>query len=226
MARRYSNLIHYINTAGVAQLTGRRTVGEESVAEYRPKHDTLRDMIGAGYAASEWASEALLERSARKWGLAITVHRPTNMASDSRTGEDADPVADVADSLLRYLSKVGAGPLSVLWDTNDYLDFMSVGAVTESVSAAAVDEGKGNVGSESGLAKSRPPRFVNHSGETRIQLKEAKRYVERQTGRTMRDVLLSVWVTEAEMVDLDPLIAEVGFRRGRASRCEDSLFHR
>lgn len=192
--------IHYVSTAGVAQFTGRKIVAEESVGGIKPRADAVG--IGGGYATTKWASEALLEKASRDFRLPVTVHRPTNVTVDAAEGE-AEPATDVVDSLLRYSRKVGAVPISDVWDADGELDFISVGATAESISAAAIEE--------RGPAQPRATllRFMHHSGEVRVPLHAVKRFLEKQSGQRLRAVPLAVWVAEAEIAGLDPLVAEV-----------------
>ncbi|KAI9776743.1 MAG: putative Hybrid PKS-NRPS biosynthetic cluster [Geoglossum umbratile] len=199
MALPYRIPIHFVSTAGVAQFAGRKVVGEESVKSVRPRADS--GGIGAGYAASKWASEALLEKASRDLGLPVTVHRPTNVTGNSADG-DAEPATDVVDSLLRYSRQVGAVPVSDVWDADGELDFVSVGTVAEQVATAATEESGQR---QSGQAL----RFMHHSGEVRVALHAVKQFLERESGRHLRAVPLAVWVAEAEMAGLNPLVAEV-----------------
>lgn len=201
MASPYRIPIHYVSTAGVAQFTGRKIIAEESVGGVKPRADVVG--IGGGYATTKWASETLLERASREFRLPVTVHRPTNVTIDAAEGGEAEPNSDVVDSLLRYSRKVGAVPVSDVWDAEGELDFISVGATAEKIAAAAIEE--------RGPAQPRATllRFMHHSGEVRVPLYAVKRFLERQSGRQLRAVPLAVWVAEAEMAGLDPLVAEV-----------------
>lgn len=201
MALPYHIPIHYVSTAGVAQFTGCRVVAEVSVGGVKPRADAVG--IGSGYATTKWASETLLERASREFRLPVTVHRPTNVTVDAAEGGEAEPNSDVVDSLLRYSRKVGAVPISDVWDAEGELDFISVGATAEKISAAAIEE--------RGPAQPRATllRFMHHSGEVRVPLHAVKRFLERQSGRQLRAVPLAVWVAEAEIAGLDPLVAEV-----------------
>lgn len=193
--------IHYVSTAGVAQFTGRKVVAEESVGGIKPRADAVG--IGGGYATTKWASETLLEKASREFRLPVTVHRPTNVTVDTAEGGEAEPNSDVVDSLLRYSRKVGAVPISDVWDAEGELDFISVGSTAEKIAAAAIEE--------RGPAQPRATllRFMHHSGEVRVPLHAVKRFLERQSGRQLRAVPLAVWVAEAEIAGLDPLVAEV-----------------
>lgn len=193
--------IHYVSTAGVAQFTGRKLVAEESVGGVKPRAEAVG--IGGGYATTKWASETLLERASREFRLPVTVHRPTNVTVDAAEGGEAEPNSDVVDSLLRYSRKVGAVPVSDVWDAEGELDFISVGATAEKIAAAAIEE--------RGPAQPRATllRFMHHSGEVRVPLHAVKRFLERQSGQQLRAVPLAVWVAEAEIAGLDPLVAEV-----------------
>lgn len=208
--------IHYISTAGVAQFTGRSSVGEESVANTKPSPAAMGSMVGSGYAASKWASEVLLEKASRATGLPVTVHRPTNVTGG------IPPASDVVQSLLRYSRKVGAVPVSDIWDTagSGHLDFVSVETVAEGVVRAAVDGVFSDAAPPASLGDVRDGpsslgpgvphlRFMHHSGEVQVPLRGVKQFLERQTGRSLRAVPLAVWVAEAEMAGLDPLVAEV-----------------
>lgn len=203
--RRAVRAVHYVSTAGVAQFAGRAVVGEESVASSRPSDAVLGSVVGAGYAASKWASEALLERASRATGLPVTVHRPTNV-----TGGDA-PASDVVQNLLRYSRAVGAVPVSDVWDVaaGGQLDFVSVETVADGVVRAALDSVSSDPAA-SAIEEDLPRlRFVHHSGEVQVPLRAIGKFLEKQTGKPPRAVPLAVWVAEAEMAGLDPLVAEV-----------------
>jgi hybrid polyketide synthase/nonribosomal peptide synthetase ACE1 len=213
LAAPHGTPLHYISTGGVAQFAAggrRRTVGEESLFRTPPRADLDKGVdgrhpgIAVGYAASKWASEVLVEKASAQLRLPVTVHRMTNVTSDSgfssgpSTGE---PVSDVVDSLLRYSRVIGAVPISDIWGSEGgELDFVSLGTVVEGVVEAVVEQGRDC---------SKLLRFLHHAGEVRIPLEGAKAYLERQSGRALRVVPLEVWVVEAEMAGLSPLIAEV-----------------
>ncbi|KAF2193876.1 hypothetical protein K469DRAFT_744670 [Zopfia rhizophila CBS 207.26] len=213
--RRAVAAIHYVSTAGVAQFTGRASVGEESVANTKPSTATMGAMIGAGYAASKWASEVLLEKASHATGLPVTVHRPTNVTGG------AAPTSDVMQSILHYSRVVGAVPVSDVWDpaSGGQLDFVMVETVAEGVVRAALDgvfadptavtAPQDTHSLASSGSESTPLRFAHYLGEVQVPLHAVGQFLQKQTGRPLRAVPLTVWVVEAEMAGLDPLVAEV-----------------
>lgn len=213
--RRSVAAIHYISTAGVAQFTGRASVGEESVANTKPSTATMSSMIGAGYAASKWASEVLLEKASHATGLPVTVHRPTNVTGG------AAPTSDMMQSILHYSRIIGAVPVSDVWDitSRGHLDFIMVETVAEGVVGSVLDgvfaqptaitafqDTHTYAPSES---DSTTLRFAHHLGEVQVPIHAVGQYLQKQTGKSLRAVPLTVWVVEAEMAGLDPLVAEV-----------------
>ncbi|MFJ4622340.1 amino acid adenylation domain-containing protein [Streptomyces sp. NPDC088812] len=79
-ARHRAVPVHHVSTVGV--FSGPRLLGRAvSAEEPLPPVDGLRH----GYAQSKWAAESLVHQ-ARLRGLPVTVHRPTRISGDSRTG--------------------------------------------------------------------------------------------------------------------------------------------
>ncbi|KAI5194188.1 hypothetical protein AUEXF2481DRAFT_704711 [Aureobasidium subglaciale EXF-2481] len=187
--------IHYVSTGAVAQFSASSTVGESSLSPCKPKLD--KGGVGIGYAATKWASEALLQEASKKLELPVTIHRPTNITGD---GINNPAATDLVDSLLAFSRKIAAVPISDIWDEESELDFVSLDFVADKITTMAILD----VG---GQRKS--TRFMHHAGELRTPLRLLKASMEQELGRALRAVTLDVWVVEAEMAGLDPLVAEV-----------------
>lgn len=76
-------------------------------------------------------------------------------------------------------TKVDAVPSSDVWDDDGELDFISVGAVAEKVSLAAIEE--------RGPTQSRKTqlRSMHHSGKMRVALHAVKHFLEREKWTTV-----------------------------------------
>jgi len=187
--------VHYVSTGAVAQFSDCSTVGERSLSLCKPKLD--KGGVGIGYAATKWTSEALLQNASKKLELPVTIHRPTNIKGN---GVSNPAFTDLVDSLLAFSRKIAAVPISNIWDEDSELDFVALDTVADKITTMAILD----VGGQRKSA-----RFMHHAGEVRTPLRLLKASMERELGRALRAVTLDVWVAEAEMAGLDPLVAEV-----------------
>jgi hybrid polyketide synthase/nonribosomal peptide synthetase ACE1 len=95
--------LHYVSTAGVAELTNLLALREVSVAEYIPP-------VGAsGNTTSKWASEVVLEKASAKFEIPVTIHRPTSVVKAAGKPDEV-PLHDALQNLLRFSREMKAVP--------------------------------------------------------------------------------------------------------------------
>lgn len=147
--------VHFVSSAGVAQLAGGGAFGEASVAGMRPPEDGSN-----GYVAAKWASERLLEEAHDRLGLPVWVHRPSSIM-----GEGA-PDTDLMANLLSYSLKLkalpmlpapGAGAASRSPGAEAFLDFVDVQTTAAGIVSRVMG---GSPGRPDGAV-----RYEYHSGE-------------------------------------------------------------
>jgi hybrid polyketide synthase/nonribosomal peptide synthetase ACE1 len=95
--------LHYVSTAGVAELTNLLALREVSVAEYIPPVDA------SGNTTSKWASEVVLEKASAKFEIPVTIHRPTSVV-EAAGKPDEVPLHDALQNLLRFSREMKAVP--------------------------------------------------------------------------------------------------------------------
>ncbi|KAK1960815.1 PKS-NRPS hybrid [Colletotrichum sublineola] len=184
--------LHFISSASVAQLTGFDQFGEASVADWLPTADP-RALVGRGYTAAKWASEVLLEKAARAWGLPVTVHRPSSI-----TGDGAGKL-DLMANLFRYVEDLEAVPDSGSW--KGYFDFVSVenvaADIVEAVMTAAA-QGEDNTG----------VRYLYEASEIVYPLSVVREMSESGHQLPVRTMPMKEWVHEATKKGLNTMLAE------------------
>ncbi|KAM5462795.1 putative Hybrid PKS-NRPS biosynthetic cluster [Microsporum audouinii] len=181
--------IHYVSTAGVSLYTGVDEFGEVSAAANPPPTD------GAdGYTASKWASEVVLEKAARTHdGLAITIHRPSNIKR-----EDV-PELDLFQNLLKFSRLAAAVPSSP--KLRGFLNLVTA------------DDCAGEILTEALRQVSSPAcRYFHRIGDVNIRLEDLEKYMAGNIGRPTETLPLLEWTERAEGLGLHPSIASF-FRR-------------
>lgn len=177
---------HYISTTGVGHLSENETFEEASAGASRPPTNGA-----AGYIASKWASEQLLQQAGERFGIPICIHRPSSI-----TGPDA-PELDLMHNLLKYSRILRAVPQSSSW--HGYLDFISV----DRAAAAIVHQVMHGVPAASPGSVD----YVHVSGELQVPLADMKTFMENESGHAFRGLSLGSWAAEAEDAGLDGLVA-------------------
>lgn len=181
--------LHFVSSASITQLTGRDEFGEASVAAWAPPSDP-RAMSG-GYAAAKWASEVLLEKAARAWGLPVVIHRPSSI-----TGPGANSL-DLMANMFKYIELLQAVPESDSWKGN--LDFVSVENVAADIVQAVV---------AANLAPGGAVKFIYEAGDIVYPLSMVKDMSESGAKLPVKTMPLAQWVEKAAEQGLDAMLAE------------------
>ncbi|OQE37918.1 hypothetical protein PENCOP_c009G08357 [Penicillium coprophilum] len=185
LAAKHGIPFHFISTAGVAQLSGKESYPEVSVAAYPPPTNGIE-----GYVASKWASEQFLERVAAETGIPVWIHRPTSVTGDGT------PSTDIVHTVLRYSRLLRSVPELPGW--RGYFDFVNV----DSVALAVVETALAN---DSSMTKG--PVYVHHCGDTVIPIQESRVFLERELGEPISTTSISDWVAAASAEGMNPLVA-------------------
>lgn len=186
IALQYQIPLHYISTAGIAQLAMSDSFHEISAAPYTPATDGSN-----GYIASKWASERYLETISERFSLPIWIHRPSSI-----TGNDS-PEHDIMQNLLRFSRKLKAVPQ--LKNFKGHLDFIPVEQVASGVLLDVLPDHKQSVSST--------VKYRHQSGEVIIPVSEFQKSMERETGSVFRSLSLVDWITEAKEGGMDVMVA-------------------
>lgn len=182
--------LHYVSSAAVAQLSGRKLFGPESVGQYPPSE------AKEGYTASKWVSEVYLENANKAFGLPVYIHRPSSI-----TGIGA-PETDLTANLLRYARKTKAIP--DLGSGAGYFDFISV----QTAAGIIMEEVKESMRRVAGDI-----RYVHESGEVEIATDDVQSILGTDKSEPFNLMPTLEWIQLAEATGMDPLLAAY-LRRG------------
>ncbi|KAJ5740883.1 Acetyl-CoA synthetase-like protein [Penicillium malachiteum] len=152
---------HFVSTAGVTFFSQRAVFGEESVSSYLPPTDGLD-----GYTSSKWASERYLEKIHDRFGLPITIYRPSSISH-----EDATETLELMPNLLRLSRMLQAVPVSP--QLRGSLNIVALDTVVDGIMN----------GVHFSPSTSEPQlKYTNLTGGSDIPFSELKEYIERETG--------------------------------------------
>ncbi|KAL4994078.1 hypothetical protein BDV10DRAFT_189351 [Aspergillus recurvatus] len=180
----YGIPIHYISTGGVALLSGAGEQPEASLAAFHPPIDG-----SDGYVASKWASEVFLEKVQRHFQGQVWIHRPSSITGDGV------PDLDIAQSLLKFSTELGAVP--DLTGSSGFFDFIEVETVSKNIAACII---KSNEQSGGGLV------YLHQSGERIVPVGDLQEYVEKLENRPLKALPLDEWVNLSIRKGLDKVL--------------------
>ncbi|UKZ54425.1 putative NRPS-like protein biosynthetic cluster [Trichoderma virens] len=178
--------IHFISTAGVAQL-GTGELYEESLPILQPQ------MNANGYVVSKWVSEKYLENAQSFSALPVTIHRPSYVL-----GPDA-PQLDVMHNILNFAEKLRSVPRMPSVDR--WLQFVGIDEVALDITAEA-------------LKKEDPQttkvQYRNHCGTENdwVRLDQLGLYLERQHGGEFPKVDFTQWINSAGVAGMPTQVKE------------------
>lgn len=170
---------HYVSTAGVALYTGQDEFREVSGAAHPPPPD------GAdGYTASKWASERVLEKCSARFGLPLTIHRPSNI------NRDDVPDLDLFQNLLKYSRLLNAVPSSP--NLGGFLNLVPVEDCATQILGDALGAQQGG------------PRYFHCIGQTNLSFETLGDYINE--GGAVDKLTLQEWTDRAEELGLHATI--------------------
>ncbi|KAJ5446939.1 HC-toxin synthetase [Penicillium cf. griseofulvum] len=182
LAVKGSMALHFISTVGVNCAPGQEhtIIEETSAADARPPSDGA-----GGYIASKWASEVFLERVNARYGLPVSIHRPSNVVGPNASKDD------IINSLLDTCRRLGKVPRLPGW--TGYFDLISaeaaasniVSSLDESIQITHRTDSIGNV------------QYRHESGGAVIPIGALKSVMEKMEGGLFRLVDLDEWVQDA-----------------------------
>lgn len=179
--------IHYVSTAGIALYAGGSQFREVSGALYPPPPDGLD-----GYTASKWASERLLERTNEKFGLPVTIHRPSNISRQDI------PQLDLFQNLLKYSSLAGAVPSSS--KLRGFLNLVPLQDCASDILQKALDPAHASTGSV---------RFYHCIGDVNVDLASLKSFVSQGGEKEVEVMSPEAWASRGEQLGLHSTVASV-----------------
>ncbi|KAF2431623.1 putative hybrid NRPS/PKS enzyme [Tothia fuscella] len=174
---------HYVSTAGVSQLIDGDVLHQASVAASKPPTNGSN-----GYIATKWASERFLEKANKDINLSVAIHRPSSVF-----GEGA-PSSDIMQNLLRLSRELKAVPELDFW--HGYIDLVSVQNVASGILSQAEDGGVSDV-----------VRYIHHSGEVEIPVRELKAYLEKESEAEFEVLVPEEWARRSRGLGLHELVA-------------------
>lgn len=179
--------IHYISSNRVTLLSDsgktRSASPPTSVSACFPPTDGSE-----GFTATKWASERLLENTARQTGLAVCIHRPCAV-----TGAEA-PSEDALNALIRYSRLLRAVPRFENFE--GYLDFRDVYEVADGIVSDALEN----------VAEDHELRFIHYSSGQKVEFKDFGRHMSSHFGTQFEELAVSEWIDRALEHGIDPLI--------------------
>lgn len=145
--------IHFVSTAGVLPANVSEVSNAGSVADRRPASDG-----SAGYVATKWACEQILEKASLTLGIPVSIHRFVPAAEATRT--DGRPVLE---GFADFIERSKLVPDFSGW--KGQLDLMPVRDTIRALYGAMTDGFPSTV------------RFLNHSCNFRLQDTELKGFL-------------------------------------------------
>ncbi|PVH96120.1 hybrid PKS-NRPS PsoA [Periconia macrospinosa] len=190
--------IHFVSTASVAKVVEHQPLLEEAAAVINSRLDSVD-----GYAASKWASEALLERVAEDNGLPVYIHRLAHVVGDNASELDA------VGMLTKYSLELGAFPRIETDDVIGKWDFVTAEECVGSMISTAI---------VSATAPSPHIMFTNHCNDEKVPHENFQAHLEDMAGgKSLRQMEMMGWLAEASKKGLHPLVREffAAFNEGR-----------
>ncbi|KAJ5517782.1 Male sterility NAD-binding [Penicillium expansum] len=182
LAVKASMAFHFISTVGVNCAPGQEhaIIEETSAAEAHPPSDGA-----GGYIASKWVSEVFLERVSARYGLPVSIHRPSNVVGPNASKDD------IINSLLDTCRRIGMVPRLPGW--TGYFDLISAEAAASNIVSSMeesiqVNHGIDSIGSV---------QYRHESGGAVIPVDALKSVIEKTEGRPIRLVDLDEWMQDA-----------------------------
>jgi amino acid adenylation domain-containing protein/thioester reductase-like protein len=189
--------IHFVSSAGVAGFVPSELLPlqEISVKDYPPSEKSAAH----GYQAAKWVSERLLEKAAAKYGIKVTLHRPTGIIGEHASGND------IVANFLRYSRKLAAVPDMEGWD--GYFDFVRVEEVAQTIYSSITRDWT-----------SEPLATVIHDcNADAFPVQQLGRYIEMEDKRPLVTLPINEWIEQAGKVGMDEMVSmylrEVTLRR-------------
>ncbi|CAI7584332.1 unnamed protein product [Penicillium glandicola] len=176
--------VFYLTTKGKYIMTPSH-LRRESMSSYLPPANGLN-----GYTSSKWASERYLEKIHDRFGLPITIYRPSSISH-----EDATETLELIPNLI-YLSRMlQAVPVS--------------SQLRGSLNIVALDTVVDGIMNELHLSLSalKPQlKYTNLIGGSDIPFSGLKEYIKRETGVEAQVLLPAEWVKRAENLGLPAVV--------------------
>ncbi|KAF4636865.1 hypothetical protein G7Y89_g1216 [Cudoniella acicularis] len=208
--------LHYVSTAGVTRLAQLATFPEASVSNYQPSsviegNSHVKKDCGLkvdGYTASKWASEVILERAHKTFGIPVRIYRPTTII-----GPEA-PRTDIMANILESCKTLATVPLLEGW--TGYFDLVRV----ENVASAILNglfQGHFLPKKRRGDENQPGLLFQHLCGDHRFAVASLKDFVQGELERTkgatsvidVHEIGLEEWISKAKATDISPVV--IGF---------------
>ncbi|KAB8291372.1 hypothetical protein EYC80_010052 [Monilinia laxa] len=202
--------VHYVSTASVAKVIQQKPLLEVPAS---PADADLLNSVD-GYAASKWASEALLAKIAVESGIPVYIHRLAHVMGEDASELDAVGMMTKYSFLLHALPRIKEEAIEGQWD------FVFVESVVDelvrSAMKSAIDYGHPST-SQSKREENRPAVFINHCNDVTIPHCKLKGYLEATSGEPLGEIELKEWLQLARETGMHPLIYEffLAFEQGR-----------
>ncbi|KGO57435.1 Male sterility, NAD-binding [Penicillium expansum] len=182
LAVKASMAFHFISTVGVNCAPGQEhaIIEETSVAEAHPPSDGA-----GGYIASKWVSEVFLERVSARYGLPVSIHRPSNVVGPNASKDD------IINSLLDTCRRIGMVPRLPGW--TGYFDLISAEAAASNI-VSSIEE---SIQVNHGIDSIGSVQYRHESGGAVIPVDALNSVIEKTEGRPIRLVDLDEWMQDA-----------------------------
>ncbi|KAJ3497577.1 hypothetical protein NLG97_g1794 [Lecanicillium saksenae] len=184
---------HFISTAGVGERGDQAAIEEVSAARDKPPTDQ-----SDGYTTTKWASEIFLEKVNSRFGLDITIHRPSNIICAG------DPEADIVNNLLEYSRRMNAIPELNGWE--GYFDFISGPSAAANIVETVLAALKRIV--ENGQRDPRAVQYIHESGETVVSVEDLGLYLGAQDDRPLQKIDMRSWVNNAMKEGMENIVGD------------------
>ncbi|CAG8976335.1 hypothetical protein HYALB_00005742 [Hymenoscyphus albidus] len=117
-----------------------------------------------GYVASKWASEKILEKASKAFGIPITIHR--TLATSQTSGSSSA----ILEQFLDLTRQMKVLPFATGWTGE--MDLLPLDTVTTAICKMASQEQAAETG----------PRYIHHHAEVKLSASELSGYLESHIG--------------------------------------------
>ncbi|KAG0155644.1 hypothetical protein PDIDSM_2817 [Penicillium digitatum] len=184
LAVKASMAFHFISTVGVncAPNQEHTIIEETSAAHAHPSSDGA-----GGYIASKWVSEIFLERVNARYGLPVSIHRPSNVVGPNASKDD------IINNLLDTCRRIGMVPKLPGWI--GYFDLIGAEVAASNI-VGSLDE---SLQIDHNVNSTHDVQYRHESGGAVIPIDALKSVMEKTEGRTIRLVDLDEWMQDARL---------------------------
>ncbi|KAJ5462685.1 HC-toxin synthetase [Penicillium sp. IBT 31633x] len=179
LAVKGSMAFHFVSTVGVNCPPGQAQaiIEETSAADVFPSSDGA-----SGYISSKWVSEVFLERVNARYGLPVSIHRPSNIVGPNASKDD------IINSLLNTCRRIRTVPTLPGW--TGYFDLIGVEKAASNIIISMLKA----VQTHRSLDSTCNVEYRHESGDAVIPIQALQAVMEKTEQQPIRLVDLYEWM--------------------------------